>query len=69
MGVKRESAKVVLLDFQVTPSFQPSSFSLGVSPNDIAALIGLEIPGCDENDISFTYPNAFLQGSTDSAES
>jgi hypothetical protein len=67
--VKSKSAGTGLLDFQVPAAFKPSSFALGVSPDDIATLIGLEIPWGDENNIAFANPDTFLQGPTDAAES
>jgi hypothetical protein len=39
-----------------------------VSPNDVAPLVGLEIPWRDQNDVALPYPHSSFHLSSDSAE-
>jgi hypothetical protein len=58
-----------LLNLKKTTSFKPSGFTLGIPPNNISSFVRLEIPGCNEDDISFANPHPLLHSSPNSAES
>lgn len=47
-----------LLSFQVTLSSQPVCLVSFVSPDNVASLVGLEIPWRDQNDVSYPYPHS-----------
>ena len=49
-----------LLSFQVTFSSQPVCLVSLVSPDNVAPLVGLEIPWRDQNDVSHPYPHSSL---------
>jgi hypothetical protein len=42
---------------------------MSVTPNNIAAFIGLEIPGRNDNNVTFAYPNAAFHLASYAAES
>jgi len=57
-----------MLNFQVTLSSQPVCLVSLVSPDNVAPLVGLEIPRRDQNDVSYPYPHSSLHLSAYSAE-
>jgi len=47
-----------MLNFQVTLSSQPVCLVSLVSPDNVAPLVGLEIPRRNQNDVSHPYPHS-----------
>jgi len=42
---------------------------VSVTPNNVAAFVGLEFPGGNDDDVAFTYPNAPFHLASYAAES